>query len=474
MSKRLTTRQFIEKAIKVHGNRYDYSKTKYVNSQTKIIIICPIHGEFRQTPNNHLAGYNCFKCSGNKKLTTEDFIKRAKRIHGNKYNYFKVKYINNETKVKIICPIHGEFRQTPNHHLNRKQGCLYCSGKEVFSKKQFINKAIKIHDNKYDYSLVDYTNAKIDIKIICPDHGMFRQSSDRHLNRKQGCPKCISKVSSYEKEICSFLDELKVDYKQSDRSILKGKELDILIPSFNLAIEFNGIYWHSEQVLKNKNSTKYHQQKYLSCKKKGYQLLSIFEPEWVFKKEIIKSIICSKLNIYETKIGARKCKIKQLVASQARSFFDENHIQGFVGGRHIGLYYKNQLVSAISFSKNKLDYELVRFVNKKNTLVHGAFSKLLKYFINNNNFNKIYTFADLRYFEGSVYLKNGFKFVHEVAPSYYYFKGLELLHKRNFQHKRLKEKFENYDPKLTEYQNCLNNGYYRIWDCGKIKFEIIK
>ena len=154
---------------------------------------------------------------------------------------------------------------------------------------------------------------------------------------------------------------------------------------------------------------------------------------------------------------------------------DENHIQGFSNGSvHLGLFFKNQLVSAISFRKNRTDYELVRFVNKKNTLVHGAFSKLLKYFINNNNFNKIYTFADLRYFEGGVYEKNGFEFVHEVNPSYYYFKGLELLHKRNFQHKRLRERFENYDPELTEYQNCLNHGYDRIWDCGKIKYEMIK
>ena len=116
---------------------------------------------------------------------------------------------------------------------------------------------------------------------------------------------------------------------------------------------------------------------------------------------------------------------------------------------------------------------MVRFVNKKNTLVHGAFSKLLKYFINNYSFESIYTFADLRYFEGSVYEKNGFKFVHEVNPSYYYFKGKSyILHKRAFQKKILKKKFENYNSNLTEYQNCLNNGYDRIWDCGKLKFEI--
>jgi NAD+--asparagine ADP-ribosyltransferase len=159
-------------------------------------------------------------------------------------------------------------------------------------------------------------------------------------------------------------------------------------------------------------------------------------------------------------------------------FYFKNHIQGFSGGRHVGLFHEDQLVSCISFRKNKNNYELTRFVNKKNTLVHGAFSKLLKYFINNNSFESIYTFADLRYFEGKVYENNGFKFVHEVMTSYYYFKGLKLFHKRNFQHKNLSSKFENcdtkYNSKLTEYQNCLNAGYDRIWDCGKLKFEYIK
>jgi G:T-mismatch repair DNA endonuclease (very short patch repair protein) len=467
--KRLTSQQFISRSNMIHDNKYDYSLVDYINIYSKIVIICKKHGKFKQIPGHHLQGHSCQACSNNKRLTSKEFIKNVIEIHGNKYDYSEVIYKNNHTKVNIICPDHGEFTQTPNNHFNG-QGCNECNGGIKVTPDQFIEKAIIIHDDKYDYTLTEYKNSKIKVTIICPIHGEFEQTPDSHL-QGSGCPKCIHQVSKPELEICTFLDEYDIDYEQSNRSILNGKELDIVIPSNMLAIEFNGLYWHSEQILKNKNPTKYHRQKYVNCKKEGYQLISIFEPEWLFQKDIVKSIILAKLNIYKEKIGARKCELKEIVATIARKFFEENHIQGFSGGKHIGLFHEDQLVSAISFRKNLQNYELTRFVNKKNTLVHGAFSKLLKYFINNNSFESIFTFADLRYFEGQVYEKNGFKFDHEVAPSYYYFKGLELLHKRNFQHKRLKEKFKNYDPKFTEYQNCLDNGYDRIWDCGKLKFE---
>jgi G:T-mismatch repair DNA endonuclease (very short patch repair protein) len=476
--KRLTTDQFIELAIKVHGDKYDYSKVNYTTSLNKIIIICKVHDEFEQTPNAHLSKKGCMKCgfestrkilSSNKK----QFISSAVKIHGNTYDYSKVDYITATTKVKIICSKHGEFEQFPYVHL-KGHGCNKCANQKInnglkLTTDKFIERAIKIHCWKYNYKFVKYINSNIKVKIICHNHGIFNQRPQDHINQHHGCPKCSHQVSKPELEICSFLDEYNIDYEQSNRSILNGKELDIVIPSKRIAIEFNGLYWHSETF----KGTKYHQTKYELSKEKGYQLISIFEPEWVLQKEIVKSIILAKLNIYETKIGARKCELKEIVAPIARQFFDANHIQGFSGGTHIGLFYKDQLVSCISFRKNKKDYELTRFVNKKNTLVHGAFSKLLKYFINNNSFESIFTFADLRYFEGKVYEKNGFRFVHEVVPSYYYFKGLELFHKRNFQHKILKEKFKNYDSKLTEYQNCLNNEYDRVWDCGKLKFELI-
>lgn len=130
MGKKLTTQEFIEKARSLHGNKYDYSKVDYINNHTKVCIICPIHGEFLQTPNAHLMGQGCIKCSymkcrNDRKLTLQEFISRARHIHGDKYDYSKVEYINTMTKVCIICPKHGEFWMKPNGHLNG-QGCQKC------------------------------------------------------------------------------------------------------------------------------------------------------------------------------------------------------------------------------------------------------------------------------------------------------------------------------------------------------------
>jgi len=187
-----TIEEFIIKAIKVHGNKYDYSKVVYVNANTEVIIICPIHGEFLQKPSNHTnQKQGCPRCAGVKKLTTEEFIKRAIQIHGNKYDYSKVVYINGWTKVIIICSIHGEFLQKPNGHL-KGNGCLLCSGKKKPTIEEFIIKARKVHGNKYDYGKMVYINNKTEAIIICPIHGEFLQRPCDHINQKQGCPKCAN------------------------------------------------------------------------------------------------------------------------------------------------------------------------------------------------------------------------------------------------------------------------------------------
>ena len=187
--------QFIEEAKKVHGDYYDYSKVEYVNSKTKVCIICPEHGEFWQTPGGHLAGNGCPICFGTHKRTNEEFIREAKKIHGNKYDYSNVVYVNNHTKVCIICPEHGEFWQTPERHIAQKQGCPKCYDNkrgDTLRKNNdwFIEKAREVHGNKYDYSKVDYVNNHTKVCIICPEHSEFWQTPSSHINAKQGCPRC--------------------------------------------------------------------------------------------------------------------------------------------------------------------------------------------------------------------------------------------------------------------------------------------
>jgi hypothetical protein len=193
---RKTTNQFIIDSRKIHGNKFDYSKVIYINCESKVIIICPIHGDYEQRAQDHLNG-GCRKCadkytSNLQRKTTEEFIKDSKLIYGNKYDYSKVKYVNGDTKVIIICPVHGEFEQTPINHY--KHDCKSCSAKKTGDNlrkttEDFINDAIEVHGDKYNYDKTDYKNADNKVIITCLVHGDFEQIANVHLLGK-GCPKC--------------------------------------------------------------------------------------------------------------------------------------------------------------------------------------------------------------------------------------------------------------------------------------------
>lgn len=193
MPKKKTKEQVLKDFKKVHGDTYDYSLVNYVNTQTKVSIICKEHSIFEQTPNKHIMGRRCPKCFGHIKLTTEQFVEKANITHNNKYDYRLSIYKGNKNKLKIICPIHGVFEQTPIAHT-KGQGCYYCGIEKVnnikrFTIYEFIEKAKKVHGDKYDYSLVKYVNSLTKVKIICPKHGESNQTPNYHLNG-YGCPKC--------------------------------------------------------------------------------------------------------------------------------------------------------------------------------------------------------------------------------------------------------------------------------------------
>lgn len=207
--KKITTEEFIEKAKKKHGDKYDYSKVEYIDCFTKVCIICPEHGEFFITPANFLYGQGCRLCgikdfANKRRDTVENFVKKAREIHGDKFDYSKVEYVNCDTNVCIICPEHGEFWQTPYTHIHSKKACPKCSGNVKYSTEEFIKKAKEIHGDKYDYSKVEYVNAYTKICIICQTHGEFWQTPSGHLNGN-GCPKCKGKNKTTE----SFIEEIK-------------------------------------------------------------------------------------------------------------------------------------------------------------------------------------------------------------------------------------------------------------------------
>lgn len=257
MSKTKTQEQCIENFIKVHGNKYDYSKVKYVNSKTKVCIICTEHGEFWQTPSNHLNGNGCKQCGIIKvnKYNTKDndyFIKKAKIIHGDEYDYSKVEYKKSREKVCIICPIHGEFWQTPNDHLCGC-GCVECSYEKRKNEKRdtyldFEERGNKIHNGQYLY-YHDYINSHTLVKIQCLRCGLiFKQLPCNHLQGK-GCPQC--RISKIEDEVRNILQKNNIKYVyQASKKDLKWiglQSLDFYLPQYNVAIECQGIQ-HFETV----------------------------------------------------------------------------------------------------------------------------------------------------------------------------------------------------------------------------------
>ena len=244
---KMTTEQFIKEAKKIHGDKYDYSKSEYNGSKIKTCIICPKHGEFWQIPYLHLKGCGCTECYNQEKRGKKRqhdkkwFIEQSRQIHGDKYDYSKVEYKTISTKVCIICPEHGEFWQTPALHIWSKNGCSKCGGTNKSSNKEFIEKAKKIHGDKYDYSKVEYNGNKTKVCIVCPIHGEFWQKPNGHLDGN-GCPKC--KSSHLERELRLFLEKEKIDYEEQktfDWLKYKSKQyLDFYLPEYNIAIECQG------------------------------------------------------------------------------------------------------------------------------------------------------------------------------------------------------------------------------------------
>ena len=231
---------FITKATKIHGDRYDYSKVDYVNAKTKVTILCRVHGEFTQTPSNHLSNFNCQKCSNNFKLDTLTFVDKANKIHNKKYDYSKVNYINTDTPIIIICKEHGEFNQIPDFHINRKCGCPKCSNNVRFDLLEFVSKANTIHNNNYNYSKVNYVNNKHPIIIICKKHGEFTQQPYVHL-LGHGCPSCINKTEfKFYNKIKELYPEIKRQYKVEWCKNKLYLPFDFAIEEYKIIIEIDG------------------------------------------------------------------------------------------------------------------------------------------------------------------------------------------------------------------------------------------
>ena len=292
------TKNFIDKAIKKHNGYYDYSKSIYISSHKKLIIICPKHGEFKQEANSHLHRHGCPKCSGNAKTTQEEFIEQAGRKHNRFYDYSKSIYTGTTNKLIIICPIHGEFEQIAHSHLGGR-GCDKCGGSYTTTQKEFIEGATKKHNGFYDYSKVIYENAKKMVIIICPKHGEFDQNAGNHLLGR-GCNKCFGNISKKE---TAWLDSLNIPAENKQKKIRINDKYfltDAADIINKIVWEFYGDFWHGNPIIYNPSrinkvrklsfgelySITMEREKIL--KDNGYKVISIWESD--FKKQLKKQL----------------------------------------------------------------------------------------------------------------------------------------------------------------------------------------
>lgn len=275
--------------------------------------------------------------------------------------------------------------------------------------------------------------------------------------------------SSYEKEICVWLDSIDVSYFINDRKILKPLSIDIYIPDYKLAIEFNGLYWHSE-LYKEKN---YHLNKTIGCVENDIQLIHVWEDDWLSRKDVIKSIILNKTNKISNRIYARSCEICVVNNKDTSIFLNENHVQGYTRfSDSFGLYNNDILVSLMCFgwrsTNGKREYELIRFCNKMNTNVIGSASKIFKYFIKNSDIDEVISYADISMFTGDLYKTLGFSYIRRSAVNYWWVvKGVR---KHRFNYNKAKLVKEGYDPLMTEVEIMHSIGNYRIFGCGQDKW----
>ena len=490
MPKIITQKEFIDKCHKIHKERYDLSNIKYVNAKTNIEVRCHIHGSFYPSPVNFIHGKTgCPACAGR----GVDWIERFIKVHGGKYDYSKFIYRDYKKKVIIVCSTHGEFLQTPDNHYRNAQGCPKCKGNRIQVSKQmsfqeFVDRANKKHDSKFTYSYTKWTNVNTGTVVVRCEHGENTQTPVNHLSGKVPCLKCGNTKSKPEIDVADFL-KIFTTVIQRDRTLLKPKELDSYLPKEKLAVEFNGMYWHShgdvDSELKNKNN---HYNKYLSCAEKGVRLLTIYESEWKDHQYAIKRLLRNAVGKSKGKLMARKCELKKVEHKDAKDFYEKYHPQGGAGnGNHYGLYWKNKLVACMRFTYGANDrgagaatrvWTLSRYATR--TTISGGASKLFKAFIQERNPAEVKSFSDNRYFSGAMYTQLGFDLIEETPPDYQVWSPkIGVKPKSHYQRRHIAQRLkdhnspDNYDAtsdSRTEREMTYLMGARRIYDCGKKKW----
>lgn len=405
--------------------------------------------------------------SEEQKKQFEDFLK-----HFNSSNERKL-YLQEQTcmeKYGVKNPSHAEQSKYKISESSKKK-IKFATSKNLITAKE-LAKLFK----KDKHTIIDVIQL-LNIKITTfeTDNHYYISKNDVFILEDYFSKTEMSGTSYSEKEIVDFIKSI-CDYEviENSRNIIYPKELDVYIPNKKVAIEFDGLHWHDENHV-DKN---YHLIKTEMCNEKGIDLIHVFEDDWLYKKEIVKSMIASRIGVYKEKIFARNCQIKEIEKDQAKIFFDENHLQGFAyGDLYLGLMFNDELIQCICINKKGWhdgNVELTRMVTKLNIQVVGGFSKLMKHISDYIEYKSITSYVYKAWFNGKGYIESGFKIVKENNPSYSYVVNGRRVHKSYFRKDKIKKMYKNgelkfYDSNKTEHENMLENKIYRIYDCGTVK-----
>jgi hypothetical protein len=510
MSKKVTKEEYYTKCKDLLDQGFEIL-SEFGNMHDTMEYKCPKGHKFTRIAKDFIRYKTCPYCTGKHQYTTEEFKEKVKELSNGEVDLIGT-YINTKEKTEFKCNKCGNiFTLSPSNFINGER-CSYCK-KEGFKALAFQNAQRSLEEHSKNYksvlkeltkgtyiSLTPYVGKRENIAykhVICGN--MFINNPDYFkscFNRGyEPCPYCKKHkdVSNKEKDLQEFIKSFytkKIIF--NDRTILKGnKELDIYLPEDHLAIEFDGLYWHSEEASNGKCNKWYHYNKTKECEDKGIRLLHIFEDDWENHNKQIKSKIKYILHYSSDlpKVRASKCYIKEIPHQVKDKFLNTHHIQGHDGGTsvNLGLFNKEtkKLMAVMTFTKlnNKSskenDYNLSRFASHNKYIINGAFSKLLKYFLENYITDDIYTFADRTWSVGNLYDTNNFEVVDYVTPDYSYYNKTEhnlgRQHKFNFRKANIKRRFpEIYDDSKTEKQMMQEAGYVRVWNCGLIKYRLKK
>lgn len=462
------TIEHIKQAFENEG--YSLISNVYLDDRyQKLEYVCPNgHTHSVSWHHWHLNNNRCPYCAKVAKPTI-DFIKQE--FEKEAYVLLTKEYKNNRQNLNYTCP-NGHKYYIKWHNWQSGRRCPCFSGRPPltieFIRSEFLKEGCTLLSTVY-------SNAHTKLKYRCIN-GHTSYMTWSNFKKGHRCMTCFNQrmISDSENSLFHFLNNY-LSVVQCDRFLIHPYELDIVIPSKKIAIEYCGLYWHSELMGKGR---KYHIDKLNKCLNIGYRLITIFDDEWFNKRKVTESRLLNILGLNKLKsIHARKCLIKVISAQDAMCFCNENHLQGYTGSCiKVGAFYNDELISIMTFSRpsiakgyhldNPLLWELSRFCSKIGYRIVGVASKLLTYFKRNYEWDEIFSYADRRWSDGNVYEKMGFKFDHFTQPNYWYTKGINRIHRFN-----LRKKYD--DPKdVTEWELRKAEGWNRIWDCGNLKYIV--